>query len=89
MSGNCCYSVAQLVVYHPNGLDVKAFLDHVLAEYSSNHAEDVKDIYIDYKVIQTNDEKQDFTPTENYVHTLEKVPTFIYTAQIDLEQQPE
>ena len=89
MSGSCCYSVAQLVVYHPQGVNVKDFLEHFLAEYSSNHAEDVKDMFVEYKVIQTNSETQDFSPTENYVHTLEKVPTFIYTAQIDLEQQPE
>lgn len=89
MAGNCCYSVIQAVVYHPEGLNVKAFFGHVLSEYSDNHKEDVKDISVDYKVIQTNNEGQNLTPTDNYIHTLEKVPTFIYTAEIDLEQQPE
>jgi hypothetical protein len=89
MSGNCCYSVIQAVVYHPDGLNVKAFFGHVLAEYSDNHKEDVKDISVDFKVIQTNNEGQNLTPTENYTHRLEKVNTFIYTAPIDLDQQPE
>lgn len=89
MPGECCYTVIQAVVYHPVDLNVKAFFGHVLAEYSENHTKDVQDIHVDYKIIQTNNEGQNMTPTDNYTHRLEKVPAFIYTAEIDLEQQPE
>ncbi len=89
MPGNCCYSVVQAVIYHPENTDIKAFFQHVLAEYSDAHKDDVKDIQVDFKIIQTNNDGQSFEPTENYTHRLEKVKPFIYTAKIDLEQQPE
>lgn len=89
MPGDCCYSVIQAVVYHPGNTDVKAFFEHVLSEYSDKYKDDVKDVSVEFKIIQTNDEAQSFEPTPEYTHRLERVKPFIYTAQIDLEQQPE
>jgi len=93
MSGNCCFTVIQTVIYHPTIIDAKAFYEHMLAEYSDAHKEDVKDIQVEFGIIQanvpSNNQNPMFYETENYKHFLEKVPAFIYTAQIDADQQPE
>ena len=94
MPGTCCFTVIQTVIYHPTTIDAKAFYEHMLSEYSDAHKESVKDMQVEFGIIQANvpgnqSSESVFYQTEGFHHTLEKVPAFISNPEIDLDRQPE